>query len=164
MARMIVYVMFAFLWGIIYFGCLAGLGIIGNETLVWIGVCILLFVLFGGPFWLFDGDGLVNRIRNRHKLSEQEKEDMKLLRGYSSRIDWYNISYRAWRTEKSEQLREERLSSIFEESGKVIDKFNEIKTSVSVGKGSGYFRKMAEARIRAIEDHEETQSAFNSLE
>ena len=164
MARMIVYVMFAFLWGIIYFGCLEGFGVFGNKTLVWIGMSVLVFILFGGPFWLFDGDGLINRIRNRFKLSEQEKEDMKFLRGYSSRIDWFNISYRAWRTEKSKQLREERLSSILEQSEKVIDKFNEIKNLVSKGGGSECFIKMAEARIQAIEDHEETQSVLNSLE
>jgi len=127
--------------------------------------CLSAFVfLFWGAGLLFGGDGLVTRYRNRDNLSTQEKQDLEFLRGYSSRIDWMNICYRAWRTEKSEVLRKQHQSSLLEEGGKLIDRFNELKTAVSKGTGSECFKNMAITRISKIEAHEREQSALNYLE
>jgi hypothetical protein len=133
-----------------------------SKTVLYIGLSVLAFLFYGNL--LFGGDGWVTRIRNRDKLSTQEKEDLEFLRGYSSRIGCLNIYYRAWMTEKSEVLRGQRLSSALEEGRKLIDKFNEIKTSVSEGKGSECFINMAETRISIIWAHEFGQSALNTLD
>lgn len=127
-----------------------------NDTTVLVSLLVLFFLLLGGPFYLFGGDGLIKKIWNKDKLTLDEREALKFLRSFN--LGRYSFTIMT--------LVKGLHTPCTADDGERLLLFKRIKDEVTrdVSSFSKICQKMVKARIWAIEDSRDLKECLDWFE
>lgn len=127
-----------------------------NDTTVFVSLLVLFFLLFGGLFYMFGGDGLIKRIKNRNKLTLDERKALRFLRSFDlGRYSFTIMTLVKGRHTPCTADDEDRLllyKRIKDEVTRGISPFSKI------------YQKMVRARIWAIEESRNLKECLDWFE